>query len=148
MDDWQEQLWKHVEKAANDMEELFVDVEKATETVVEEVGESIGSFLEQFGIDIVEEVDNFVENIVEIIITTSDELDAAFGEDFDVSSDRDYTNNDYSNVGFHYPSPENNPACINCINYHGQSYNNILLVCGMHPHGWDDDTCPDWEAEK
>lgn len=152
MDDWQEQLWKQVEKAATDMEELFVDVEKATETVVEEVGESIGSFLEQFGFNLVEEVDSFIENIVEIIVTTSDEIDAAFGEDFDRSVDDFvddfYTNNDYSNVGFHSPSAENNPACINCINYHGQSYNGILLVCGMHPQGWDDDSCPDWEAEN
>ena len=148
MDDWQEQLWKQVEKATEDIEQLFVDVEKATETIVEEVGDSIGSFFEQFGLNLVEEVDDFIENVVDAIVTTSDEIDAAFGWDFDRPFDDEYINNDYSNVGFHPPSAESNVACINCINYHGQSYNGILLVCAMHPHGWDDDSCPDWEAES
>jgi len=23
-----------------------------------------------------------------------------------------------------------------------------LLVCAMHPHGWEDENCPDWEKEE
>jgi hypothetical protein len=43
---------------------------------------------------------------------------------------------------------EKNAACIGCSNYHGQVYSGNLLVCAMHPHGWDDKNCPDWEKES
>jgi hypothetical protein len=140
MDDWQQQLWKQVEKTAADMEEFLVDVEKATESLVDEVSENVESFLEQFGLNIVEEVDRFVENLVDVIITTSDEIDAAIGEEW-----RDFADDDFTNIGFHPASAQNHPACINCANYHGQSYNGKLLVCAMHPYGWEDHSCPDWE---
>jgi len=143
MDDWQEQLWKQVEKTAAEMEEFFVDAEKATESFVEEVSENVGSLFEDFGLDIVKEVDSFLENLVDVIVTTTDEIDAAFGEDWEGFIDDDFTN-----VSFHTPSINNNPACINCSNYHGQSYNGNLLVCAMHPEGWDDANCPDWEQES
>jgi len=42
-------------------------------------------------------------------------------------------------AGFH-------PACIGCKNYHGHVYGRNLLVCGMHPYGWDDDNCPDFSS--
>ena len=143
MDDWQEQLWKQVEKTAAEMEEFLTDAEKATESFVEEVGENVGSLFEDFGLDIVKEVDSFLENLVDVIVTTTDEIDAAFGEDWEGFIDDDFTN-----VDFHTPSINNNPACINCSNYHGQSYNGNLLVCAMHPEGWDDANCPDWEQES
>ena len=144
MDDWQQQWWKQVEKTAADMEDFLVDVGEATESFVEEVGDNVGSFLEQFGIDaVVEEVDSFVKEFVEVIVTTTDEIDAAFGEDWNGFMDDDFTD-----VDFHTPSATNNPACINCANYHGQSYNGNLLVCAMHPNGWDDDNCPDWSEDN
>ena len=43
------------------------------------------------------------------------------------------------------PTAQNQPACIGCRNYHGQVYGGNLLVCGMHPSGWEDEHCPDWE---
>ncbi|MCC0175469.1 hypothetical protein I4641_00545 [Waterburya agarophytonicola K14] len=143
MDDWQEQLWKQVEKTASDVEEFLVDVEEATETIVEEVGEGIGLFFEQFGLDIVEEVDSFIQNFVDVIVTTSDEINTALGDNL-----ADFIDDDFTNVDFHTASLENNPACINCANYHGQSYNGNLLVCAMHPEGWSDDNCPDWSDEN
>ncbi len=143
MDDWQEQWWKQLEKTAADMEEFLVDVGEATESFVDEINQTVGSFLEQFGLDIVEEVDSFIQDFVEVIITTSDEIDAALGEEWD-----GFVDDDFTNISFHSPSKQNNPACINCANYHGQSYNGNLLVCAMHPHGWNDENCPDWEEEK
>ncbi|MEM7579102.1 MAG: hypothetical protein AAF316_04485 [Cyanobacteria bacterium P01_A01_bin.80] len=35
-------------------------------------------------------------------------------------------------------------ACNGCSNYHGQVYNNNLLVCAIHPHGFDNVSCPDF----
>ncbi len=44
------------------------------------------------------------------------------------------------------PLINNHPACVGCRNYHGQDYGGNLLVCGMHPYGWEGETCPDWES--
>ena len=143
MDDWQEQLWKQVEKTAADMEGFLVDVEKATESFVEDISDSVSSFFGDFGINIVDEVDTFVDNFVDVIVTTADEIDAALGEDWE-----NFVDDDFTNVSFHTPSATSNPACINCTNYHGQSYNGNLLVCAMHPEGWTDENCPDWEKEN
>ncbi|NJN13184.1 MAG: hypothetical protein HC815_36800 [Richelia sp. RM1_1_1] len=35
-------------------------------------------------------------------------------------------------------------ACEGCSNYHGQFYNGNLLVCAIHPHGSDSESCPDF----
>jgi hypothetical protein len=142
MNDWQEQWWKQVEKTAAEMEKFLLDVGEATESLVEEVGKNVSSFFQEFGINIVDEVDSFIENFADVIATTSDEIDAAIGEDWE-----NFIGDDFTNVSFHTPSIKNNPACINCSNYHGQSYNGNLLVCAMHPEGWEDDHCPDWEKE-
>lgn len=46
------------------------------------------------------------------------------------------------------PSESFHPVCIGCQFYSGTSYGGNLLICGMHPYGWDGgNTCPDWEAE-
>jgi hypothetical protein len=39
-------------------------------------------------------------------------------------------------------------TCIGCKHYHGYAYNGNVLVCGMHPYGWDGEACPDWESDK
>jgi hypothetical protein len=44
------------------------------------------------------------------------------------------------------PILNDHPTCVGCRNYHGQSYNGQMLVCGMHPFGWDGEKCPDWES--
>lgn len=38
--------------------------------------------------------------------------------------------------------------CIGCRNYHGEAYgdNPDMLVCGIHPFGYDADQCPDWQS--
>lgn len=36
-------------------------------------------------------------------------------------------------------------SCVGCKNYHGVRYGAERLICGMHPYGWGDETCPDFE---
>ncbi|BAZ45663.1 hypothetical protein NIES4102_26890 [Chondrocystis sp. NIES-4102] len=138
MEDWQKQWWKQIEKTATDLEEFWVNLEEATESFVEDVSETVNSFIDNFHSGIAEDV----ENLIEVIITTSDEIEAALFEDWDYLTDDDFTT-----IDFHPASTSNNPACINCAHYHGQSYNGNLLVCAMHPDGWEDAHCPDWEKE-
>jgi hypothetical protein len=44
------------------------------------------------------------------------------------------------------PMLNNHPVCVGCRNYHGQTYGDSMLVCGLHPYGWEGDKCPDWES--
>jgi hypothetical protein len=46
------------------------------------------------------------------------------------------------------PTPDRHAACIGCQHYHGRLYSGTLLVCGMHPFGWETESCPDWEADQ
>ena len=147
MNDWHDEWWKQLQKTAAEVENFFTEVGEATELavdeIVDEVSENLGNFLEQFQLDIFEEVDSFIEDLVEVIITTGDEIDAAISEEWENFSDEDFTI-----ISYHQPSAQSHPACINCVNYHGQVYNGNLLVCAMHPYGSDDNTCPDWEKDK
>ena len=142
MNDWQDEWRKQIEKTAAEMEGFFAEVGEATELLVDEVSESLGSFMEQLPINLVQEVDTFVQEFVEVIITTSDEIDAAFSNDWE-----DFIDDDFTRVDYHPPSTQNNPACIDCANYHGQAYNGNLLVCGMLPNGYEGTDCPDWSKK-
>jgi hypothetical protein len=71
--------------------------------------------------------------------------DGSFDWDFDDSSgDRD----PFVPMTYVRPSASRHPACRGCQHYHGQMYGENLLVCGMHPYGWDGDDCPDWEGDS
>ena len=147
MNDWHDEWWKQLQKTAAEVENFFAEVGEATELavdeIVDEVSDNLGTFLEQFQLDIFEEVDSFIEDLVDVIITTGDEIDAAISEEWENFSDEDFTI-----ISYHQPSAQSHPACINCANYHGQVYNGNLLVCAMHPYGSDDNSCPDWETDK
>lgn len=143
MNDWQQEWWKQIEKTAANMEEFFAEVGKVTETLVDEVSEKVSSSLEQFQSGITIEVDDFIQDCVDILIATSDEIDAALFEEWEI-----FTDDDFTSINYHTPSAKSNPACINCANYHGQAYNGNLLVCAMHPSGYEGDSCPDWEEDR
>ncbi|MGF1588886.1 MAG: hypothetical protein ACFCU7_06540 [Pleurocapsa sp.] len=143
MSDWQEQWWKQIENTAADMEGFLTELGEATESLVEEINDSVISLMEQLQTGVVGEVDDLIHDFVDVIITTSDTIDAALSEEWEHFADDDFTS-----ISYHTPSIESHPACINCNNYHGQVYNGNLLVCAMHPNGYEDKSCPDWEQEK
>ncbi|MGF1539189.1 MAG: hypothetical protein ACFCU5_01855 [Pleurocapsa sp.] len=143
MDDWQQELWKKWQKTAADMETFLLEVGEAAESFADEMGETIEDFVEQFQTVVVTEVDSFIQDFLDAIAEEG-EVESSLWEDLE-----DFTEDyDYMGVGFQPPTSEINPACINCVNYHGRIYHGNLLVCGMHPHGWDDEHCPDWEGNK
>lgn len=143
MNDWHDEWWKQLEKTAADVEDFFTEVGDATEVAVDEASENISSFLEQFQSDIFGEVDSFIQNLVDVIITTSEEIDAAIFDEWE-----DFGDEDFTSVSYEQPSAESHPACINCANYHGQVYNGNLFVCAMHPYGSQEDNCPDWSKDQ
>ncbi|MEH1926820.1 hypothetical protein [Nostoc sp.] len=35
-------------------------------------------------------------------------------------------------------------ACQRCSNYHSEFYQDVQLICAIHPYGWSDENCPDF----
>jgi hypothetical protein len=46
------------------------------------------------------------------------------------------------------PWIQDQPRCVGCRNYHGQTYAGETLICAIHPYGPDEtlEQCPDWES--
>jgi hypothetical protein len=131
MEQWQKDLIEIVETVADEVERFFLDVGEAVDTFFELTEE----FTEQVQNTIFTEVDQYLQDLAEPLLEVYEEMG-------DLLADGD--------PGFPYsvePTLEKNPACIGCNNYHGNVYSGNLLVCAMHPHGWDDKNCPDWEQE-
>ena len=55
-----------------------------------------------------------------------------------------------SQLGFSAAQTTRPAVCQGCDHYHGIAYgygsNRSSLICGIHPLGWEGDTCPDWLA--
>jgi hypothetical protein len=129
MENWQKDLIEIIETVAVEVEQFFLGMGEMVDAFFELTEE----ITEQAQSTIFTEVDQYLQDLAEPILEAYWELE-------DVVADID--------PAFPYPvaaTPEQNPACIGCSNYHGQAYGGNLLVCAMHPHGWDDVQCPDWE---
>lgn len=127
MEDWQKDFFAMVETMTFGFEQFFQDVSEIVETVADEMQDTVAAEIDQF-------LEDVFDPFVEIYAEFEFELEDGIGD---------------TELLLPYkvkPTPENHPACIGCHHYHGQIYGGNLLVCGMHPYGWDDQNCPDWEA--
>ncbi|MBD2597179.1 hypothetical protein H6G74_23040 [Nostoc spongiaeforme FACHB-130] len=131
MEEWQKDLMGIVETVAEEVERFF----QGMNDMVDSFFDLTEELTEQVQNNIAADVEQYLQEISAPFLEMYWELE-------DVVADAD--------PGFPYsvePTPEQNPACVGCTNYHGQVYGGNLLVCAMHPHGWDDQNCPDWEQE-
>lgn len=133
MQKWQKDFLELLHALVDEVENFFVDMNEMVDAFLEFTQEfdepidtaetseinnlEIGTFLEDFSENYWQTEENFFG-----------EFDPAFPYAVDATS-------------------EKNPACVGCRHYHGYAYGGNLLVCGMHPQGWQDSNCPDWEAE-
>ena len=149
MDDWQKNWWEMLERTASDVEKLIEDVGMAVELFADEVGETIEDFTEQLQESFFSEIDRCVEDIFDLIIDVGIETEFIIVEEIDYADNLDYLSEELDFIGVRRekPSLDKNPACVGCKHYHGRVYGENLLVCGMHPYGWTDDNCPDWEEK-
>jgi len=94
----------------------------------------------------VQEVETTLTEELELFWQDCEEIWDWFESDFDWSEEED---NDSEFVITSKVTPDQNtyPACQGCRHYHGYVYGGNLFVCGMHPYGWEDENCPDWERE-
>jgi hypothetical protein len=133
MENWQKDFWEMIQTVSDEVERFFLGMSEMVDAFVE-VTEEV---TEQLQNTIAVEMDQYFQELTEPFVEMYWELEDIVGDDLDPA--------------FPYPvepSAEKNPACIGCRHYHGQAYGGNLLVCGMHPYGWDGDNCPDWESEE
>jgi hypothetical protein len=130
-----EPLFTLLDATAKEVEEFLltvtVGIEFLAEVLVETVDEATDQVLHTLGTEIEPQVHQWlIEPLMALLIEVEGEL------------------NDLTTPftpPFH-PSINQHPACVGCRHYHGQIYGETLLVCGMHPYGWDGETCPDHES--
>ncbi|WP_199246921.1 hypothetical protein [[Phormidium] sp. ETS-05] len=141
------------------MEDWPTDFLKSLEYLVNNTVKEWDNYLQTLTDDVNEAVEVILRSSEETISEITRDLPDFFGEDFErffqevIDPQLDY----YVGVTDEEPEPEpmpfvsyvaatveQNPACIGCENYHGYVYNGNLMVCGMHPYGWDGDECPDF----
>ena len=131
MEKWQKDFFEIVETVTDEVEHFFSGVTEMVEALFE-LSEEI---TEQVQSSIATEIDQYLSEIAEPIFEVYWEIEGVMGE---IDQPFPYTVE---------PTPEEHPACIGCRHYHGQVYSGNLLVCGMHPYGWEETNCPDWEQD-
>lgn len=128
MEDWQKEFWLILETATHEVEEFFQDVSQVIEEFVEQVQDEISA-----------EIEDLLEELFSPIFDGYLDQDNFIAENLD-DEEADLLINPKLE-----PTSEHYPACIGCHHYHGRVYGGNLLVCGMHPYGWNDENCPDWQ---
>ncbi len=139
MEDWQKDFLAMLETVTAEVEQLFQDVSEVVEAVADEVSEAFESVAEQVQNTMATEIDQCLQNLFEPIVEVYAEFEDVVFED--VTEEIEFSINPKVE-----PTLADHPACVGCRHYHGQVYGGNLLVCGMHPYGWDDSNCPDWEG--
>jgi len=127
MEEWPKEFFEMLDSVALMVDEFFLEVAEVVESVAEQVQNTIAT-----------EFDQYLQEIFEPLADIYSELEDVIG-DTDAYVAYTYTEE---------PTLEHNPACIGCRHYHGQVYGGNLLVCGMHPYGWEDKHCPDWQVNR
>lgn len=149
MDDWQQDWWEILEKTASDIEKIIEDIGVAVELFTDEVGTTIEDLAEQLQESVFSEIDRCIEDIFDAVIDVNITTEVIVLEDIDFVDNADSLLEELDFLGIYREQAnfQKNPACVGCQNYHGRVYNGNLLVCGMHPYGWTDENCPDWEEQ-
>ena len=124
MEYWSKNFFKVMGTAILEVESFF-----------DEMAEEISEVFDEWG--------KFSEEIAEEISTN---VTIEFYPD--LTPDTQEEDMDYYFIDHIEPTSEEYPACRGCIHYHGQVYGGNLLVCGMHPYGVEDESCPDWESNN
>ena len=135
MEDWQKGFIEVLEVAANEVEQFFTEMTEGAIEVIDSFLQSSEEIFEQFENAIPADLEQFFNELVEPVVEVYLEFERA--EDIN-----------QADLFVHYvePTEQKNPACRGCQNYHGQVYGGNLMVCGMHPFGWEGESCPDWQS--
>ncbi len=150
MKDWSDEIFIALEKTFKDFEQLSDKisewVETVTEEVAEEIIETVDFIVEQIDIYLPTEIEEFCRDVFQPLLDLDDGWEREQNRENQNSWSNPFTDDYYWNPRIE-PSADFHPACIGCVNYHGRVYNGNILICGMHPYGWETENCPDWENQ-
>lgn len=168
MNDWQSDFLAAMNHAIEGLEDLAVEVVAGVEGWVDDLSlgatkqfDRLVEFSAEWSDEVATEIADVVADAAADVMTQvttefSAQTQAFLDTDLDaflntllhpltVESLEDWINavsisNQYSGVAI-----KPHPLCVNCKNFHGQAYNDVSLVCGMHPYGIVDgqDECND-----
>lgn len=142
MDEWLKQLQKEVSEAAEISGQLLTRIAQHGEQAIEQwVDDSVERI--QAAEQIIE--DNLAPTLIDLNNRVEGALDAS--EEFVGTQVMPWIEQATAPIANTVnPLLQDHPVCVGCRHYHGSSYGNEMLVCGMHPYGPDDESCPDWES--
>jgi hypothetical protein len=132
--DWSNDLFEALETAAIEIEQFFTDVAKGLDEALDACLEVSEAAIDQLSDGFLSEFEHQVSGWVDPILEAYLGFEVAVG---DATQPIAHTVD---------PMMNDHPACVGCRHYHGQMYGENMLVCGMHPYGWDSEKCPDWQS--
>lgn len=135
MDEWSKDFWAMMDDVASQVERLLDDFSRDITEAVNAVTEISEVMAEQMQTAFFNEIEQYVNDLVEPVLGVClGGLEELFDE--------------ATQPVMHTVEPliNEHPTCVGCRHYHGQSYGGQMLVCGMHPYGWDGEKCPDWQS--
>lgn len=152
MDDWQKDFWEILEIITTGIEQIFEDVNETVEVINQELDDIFEVITQEIQVSIGSEFDQFIQEFLQPIIELY--LEPEDGVETENLAQNTLENQYFEDISDFFVEDGNkpnsimsdNPACVGCAHYHGQFYGNNLLVCAMHPYGWDDQFCPDWQG--
>jgi len=134
IENWTKEFFAFCDAINQEIEGFFVEMEQLAAEFPHTLDEAV------------QEVETTLTEELELFWQDCEEIWDWFDSDFDGSEEEE---NDSEFVMTSKVNPDQNthPACQGCRHYHGYVYGGNLFVCGMHPYGWEDENCPDWERE-
>lgn len=119
-------------------EELVDTLDHTIAPTLDQVSEQVTAWWEPWEAAIAPELNRAAEALEERVIPPLDAMISDLEQWYDtlaVPLDQTLT-----------PLVQNHPTCVGCRHYHGQTYGDNLLVCGMYPYGPETERCPDWQS--
>ncbi len=133
MEGWSHGFSQAIEQMIRDVENFLADVAEDLNDMIDGFAEVTEELADQFQ-QVTAQVEEGLNTLVDPI------LEAYLGFEITVENSIQPITHTVD------PILNNHSACVGCRNYHGHSYNGNLLICAMHPYGWEDEKCPDWES--
>jgi len=134
MENWPIEILTMLESMVKDVEQFLTDTVKDINEAVEAFVEASEEIVEQMQVAFEAEIEPHINGFLDPI------LEAYLG--FEIAVE------ETTQPVIHSVEPflNDHPACVGCRHYHGQAYGGNMLVCGMHPYGWEEEKCPDWQS--
>ncbi len=142
MDDWLKQLQETLDSAAQDSSRWLGDFAKEADQRFDQIVDQWSEASQETFQDLQEALDPALTEMNAQIDSTLD-ASIAFVDQQLTPWIEETTAPISCTVN---PWLQNHPTCIGCKNYHGMTYGDSMLVCGMHPYGPEDSTCADWQS--